>query len=140
MFKYQTYFEKLENVCPPSNYFAQNRDAFRWIYERTDDENNFRPVFFKNPKRFNEKSDEEQCMAMGLSFFDTLETAERRFLQLKKRLGQEIYKAVGSQIIQGQIQEDDGVNSLSDSNGHFTHHPSIHFKYIENSSIVKQLK
>jgi hypothetical protein len=140
MFKYQTYFEELKTVCPPSNYRTQNKEAFRWIFDRIDDENNFKPVFFKNPKRFNEKSDEEQCMAMGLSFFDTLETAERRFLQLKKRLGGEVYKVLGSQIVQGQIQEEDGVNSFSDSNGHFTHHPYIHFKYFENNSIVKQLK
>jgi hypothetical protein len=36
--------------------------------------------------------------------------------------------------------EKDGVNSQSDLNGHFTHHPSIGFKYLENINIVKQLK
>jgi hypothetical protein len=140
MFKYQTYFEELITPCPPSNYMAQNREAFRWIFDRINDENNFRPVFFKNPKRFNEKSDEERCMAMGLSFFDTLETSERRFWQLKKRLGEEAYKVLGSQIVQGEIEEEEGVNSPSDINGHFTHHPSIFFKYFENDIIVKHLK
>ncbi len=140
MFKYQTYFEELKTLCPPSNYTAQNKNAFRWIFDDVNDENNFKPVFFKNPKRFNEKSDEAQCMAMGLSFFDSLETAERRFLHLKKRLGEEVSKVLGSQITQGQIQEEDGVSNASDINGHFTHHPSIYFKYFENNSIVKQLR
>ncbi len=97
-------------------------------------------MYFKNPKRFNEKSDEERCMSMGLSFFDSLETAEQRFGQLKKRLGQEAYKVLGSQIAQGQIQKDDGVNSPVDKNGHFTHHPTMGFKYFEKIIIVKQLK
>lgn len=140
MFKYQTYFEELKILCPPSNYIAQNKEAFRWMYENISDADNFKPAYFKNPKRFNEKSDEEQCMAMGLSFFDTLYAAERRFLQLKKRLGEEAYKVLGSQIAKGQIQEEDGVNSSVDVNGHFTHHPSINFKYFDNNVIVKQLK
>ena len=140
MFKYQTYFEKLTSLCPPSHYIAQNKEAFRWIFENIADEDNFKPVFFKNPKRFNEKLDEERCMAMGLSFFDTLENSERRFVTLKKRLGDEAYKVLGSQIAQGYLQETDGVNSPTDNNGHFTHHPSIDFKYFENNSIVKQLR
>jgi hypothetical protein len=140
MFKYQTYFEELKILCPPSNYIAQNKEAFRWMYENISDADNFKPAYFKNPKRFNEKSDEEQCMAMGLSFFDTLYAAERRFLQLKKRLGEEAYKVLGSQIAKGQIQEEDGVNSSVDVNGHFRHHPSINFKYFDNNVIVKQLK
>jgi hypothetical protein len=110
------------------------------MYEDINDAGNFKPAYFKNPKRFNEKSDEEQCMAIGLSFFDKLEAAERRFGQLKKRLGEETYKILGSQIAQGRIEEGDGVNSLVDMNGHFTHHPSVNFKYFDNSVIVKQLK
>jgi hypothetical protein len=31
MFKYQTYFEKLSTLCPPKNYIAENKIAFRWI-------------------------------------------------------------------------------------------------------------
>lgn len=140
MYKYQTYFEKLTTICPPTNYSAQNKEAFRWIIDNLNNEDNFKPVYFKNPKRFNEKSDEERCMAMGLSFFETLETAERRFLQLKKRLGQEAYKILGSQIAQGHIEEKDGVNSATDFNGHFTHHPTIDFNYFEKITLVKSLR
>ena len=140
MFKYQAYFEKLTTSCPPMNYKRQNKEAFRWILENTVDEDNFKPAYFKNPKRFHEKSDEEHCMAMGLSFFDTLETAERRFLQLKKRLGDDAYKILGTQIAKGVIQEEDGVNSPADTHGHFTHHPSIDFKYFDNYTIIKQLQ
>ena len=140
MYKYQTYFEKLTTLCPPSNYVAQNKEAFRWIFDNLKNEDNFKPVYFKNPKRFNEKSDEERCMAMGLSFFETLKTAESRFFKLKKRLGQEAYKILGSQIAQGQIQEADGVNSPTDLNGHFTHHPSMDFNYFEKITLVKSLR
>jgi hypothetical protein len=140
MFKYQTYFEKLTTPCPPINYTAENRAAFRWIFDKITDDENYKPVYFKNPKRFNDKSDEERCMAMGLSFFDTLQTAEHRFGQLKKRLGQETYKILGSQIAGGQIQKSDGVNSSVDKNGHFTHHPSSDFKFFEKIIIIKQLR
>ena len=140
MYKYQTYFEKLTTLCPPSNYVAQNKEAFRWIFDNLKNEDNFKPVYFKNPKRFNEKSDEERCMAMGLSFFETLKTAESRFFKLKKRLGQEAYKILGSQIAQGQIKEADGVNSPTDLNGHFTHHPSMDSNYFEKITLVKSLR
>lgn len=66
--------------------------------------------------------------------------AKRRFVQLKKRLGSEVCKTLGTHIASGQIQEDDGVNSLADNNGHFTHHPSGNFKYYRNLNIVKSLK
>ncbi len=139
MFKYQTYLEKLQFPCPPQSYTQQNRKAFRWVFE-ADNEENFKPAYFKNPKRFNEKLDEERCMAMGLSFFDNVKNSEERFLQLKKRLGQEAYKILGTQIAEGQIVEQDGVNSQIDSKGHFTHHPSIDFQYSNNMAIVKYLK
>lgn len=140
MFKYQTYFEELKQSCPPKDYMPDNRIAFRWIFEEIEDEDNFKPVFFKNPKRFNEKSDEERCMAMGLSFFKDLEQATHRFLQLKKRLGGESFKILGTQIARGFLKEADGVNSSIDRNGHFTHHPSIFFIFHKDIIIVKHLK
>ena len=75
-------------------------------------------------------------MAMGLPFFDTLENAENRFLKLKNRLGQEAYKILGTQIGSGLLQEEDGVNSKSDGNGHFTHHISEQFKHSKIITIV----
>ncbi len=140
MLKYQSYFEKLIAPCPPSNYTLNKREAFRWIFDSVADKENFKPAYFKNPKRFNDKSDEEMCMAMGLSFFDTLENAENRFLKLKNRLGQEAYKILGTQIGSGLLQEEDGVNSKSDGNGHFTHHISEQFKHSKIITIVKDLK
>lgn len=140
MFKYQTYLEKLKTPCPPTDFIKTKREAFRWIFDKKDDNRNFEPVYFKNPSRFNDKTDEERCMAMGLSFFDSLGNAEKRFLKLKKRVGQESYKIFGTQIAKGQIEEEDGVNSLPDMGGHFTHHPSIDFKYSEKLIIVKRLK
>ena len=140
MFKYQTYFENLTVPCPPADYEAQNKTAFRWIFDELEGEDNFIPVYFKNPKRFNEKSDKERCRALGLSFFDTLEMAERRFLQLKKRLGQEAYKTLGTHVASGEIAEEDGVNSIADVGGHFTHHPSGNFKYYKKIVVIKYLK
>jgi hypothetical protein len=55
-------------------------------------------------------------------------------------LGQEAYKILGTQIVRGHIQEEDGVNSPADMNGHFTHHPSINFTYFEKITFVKSLK
>ena len=140
MFKYQTYFENLNVPCPPKHYIADDKEAFRWIFDAPIGEDNFVPVYFKNPKRFNEKSDEARCMALGLSFFETLETAEQRFLQLKKRLGEEAYKTLGTHIAKGQLQAEDGVNSPPQINGHFTHHPSDSFSYHKNIISVKYLK
>jgi hypothetical protein len=139
MFKYQTYFEKLSTPCPPTEFTAQNRKAFRWIFDEIDDSDNFKPVYFKNPKRFNDKSDEEICMAIGLSFFESLATAEKRFYQLKKRLGGEAFKILGSQITEGFLNEEDGVSGKTDANGHSTHHPSVNFSYSDSITFVKSL-
>ena len=87
MFKYQTYFENLSVSCPPRHYTVHNKMAFRWVFDKLNVEDSFIPVYFKNPKRFNEKSDEERCKALGLSFFETLETAERRFYTTRKTIG-----------------------------------------------------
>jgi hypothetical protein len=140
MFKYQNELEKLTIVCPPSDYIARNRVAFRWVFDDLKNDNNFKPVYFKNPKRFNDKLEDEICLSMGLSFFEALEKAEMRFIKLRKRLGEEAYKILGTQIAEGIITEQEGVNNLSDFNGHFTHHPSIEFKYSNKLSIVKSLK
>jgi hypothetical protein len=139
-FKYQNEFEKLIITCPPSDYIALNRVAFRSVFDDLKDDNNFKPVYFKNPKRFNDKLEDEICLSMGLSFFETLDKAERRFIKLRKRLGEEAFKILGTQIAEGTITEDEGVSNVADLNGHFTHHPTIEFKYSNKLSIVKSLK
>jgi hypothetical protein len=140
MFKYQNELEKLTIVCPPLDYIARNRVAFRWFFDDLKDDNNFKPVYFKNPKRFNDKLEDDICLSMGLSFFEALENAENRFFKLKKRLGEEAFKILGTQIVEVTITEKEGVNNVADVNGHFTHHPSIEFKYSKKISIIKSLK
>ena len=118
-FKYQVYLSELPN-CPPSDYERKNIQAFRFVFADLSLENNFLPVLLQNPKR-SFSDDEATCQAYGLSLFDTLENARKRYFTLKKSF-RKIDKVIGTHIAEGSIEEDDGVVSKINSYGHFCLH------------------
>ncbi|QDK78780.1 hypothetical protein EXU85_09245 [Spirosoma sp. KCTC 42546] len=76
---------------------------------------------------------------MALSMFNSLESAKKRFNSLKKQLGNNAYKALGTQIAFENITEKDGVNSAIDGNGHFSHHPVEGCNHESRFIIIEQL-
>lgn len=88
-FKYQNTFDELAlSSCPPQSYEAKENNLFRWIYEKGHADN-FLPQYFKNPTRFISKADKEKCSSLGLSFFDSQEQAQARFLFLPQNMGEQ---------------------------------------------------
>jgi hypothetical protein len=122
-FKYHSYISQLSN-CPPFNFKPQERRSFRFVFEDLDHKNNFLPVLLIKPERINSpqfSNDEAKCSGYGLSFFNTLESAQKRYLALKKSF-RNINKIIGTHIAEGMITKEDGVVSDISPGGHFDLH------------------
>ena len=122
-FKYHSYLNQLPD-CPPSSYERKSITAFRFVFEDLDHIQNFLPVLLKNPKR-RLRGDAEKCKGYGLSFFDTLENVKRKYVALAKNF-KNIHLVIGTHIAEGFIEEDDGVVSELNRDGHFTLHEFEH--------------
>lgn len=138
IFKYQAQMDALNLACPPEDYLSSNIIAYRWVFENMEDENNFIPQYFKVPKYAN-STDDSKCQSLGLSFFDSKKNAKDRFNFLKKRMGKNAYKRLGRNLAEGNLSENDGVNSSINDQGHFTHHPSEEENYNKSFVIIAKL-
>jgi hypothetical protein len=149
-YHYQNDYDKLSTDCPPKSYKPNNLKAFRWVFENITDERNFQSQYEKHtknpkpPKRYNDMNDLDKCEAMALSMFISLEFARKRFFFLKNEqphpMNENAFRFLGSQIAEGNITEQDGVNQEPDRKGHFNHHPVEHFDYKTRFKIIESLK
>lgn len=117
-FKYEKQIVNLPE-CPPEKYRGEQLPAFRFVFANITHKDNFLPVLLKNPRR--RLSGNAKCQGYGLSFFDSLENAQTRYLKLRKNY-RNIHKGIGTHIANGMIEENDGVVSEIDERGHFTLH------------------
>lgn len=138
-FLYETDLNALPIECPSADYRPMNTTAYRFVFDEIDNPDNFKPMFFKNPRRANSMDDVQKCQAMALSLFENLEKAIVRFQKLKKQNGNTIYRTIGSHIAFANITEDDGVNSNVNAEGHFSHHPAVEGSYKDRFIIVDVL-
>lgn len=122
-FKYDAHLSAIPD-CPPSHYECKDIQAFRFVFKDLNHKNNFLPVSLMNPKR-KFPDDASKCQGYGLSFFDTLENARRRYLAIKKNF-RNIGKIIGTHIAEGFIEVNDGVVSEVNSSGHFCLHEFEH--------------
>jgi hypothetical protein len=126
-FKYKTFLSEIKN-CPPTNFLQTEKIAFRWVNEYID-ERDFMPINLirEPPQRVLDNSD-LNCMGFGLSFFDTIENANGKFISLYNRLRDQLKSGFiaekGNFIAEISLEKNDGVADLpSHSNyGHFTFH------------------
>ena len=137
-FRYREYMEPLSVPCPPDDYEPRETIAFRWVFERMDDEQNFVPQFFKNPNYAN-ASEKIQCQALGLSFFLAEHQARTRFEKLFNRIGSTAYETLGKNVAKGNLNPFDGPSNLVDSSGHFTFHPFENSAFEQNFVIISSL-
>jgi hypothetical protein len=143
-FLYETDFQQLKVDCPPTNYKPLNIKAYRWVYG-AGDERNFQSQYEKDskrknpPKRYNDMSDLEKCERMALSFFVSLEFAEKNFFFWRdvQKMRENAYKFLGTGIAMGEISVSDGVNEIpADKRGHFNHHPAASVHYSNTFKII----
>lgn len=139
IFKYQTELDQLSVKCPPETCLPTNTSAFRWVFDDMNDVRNFLPVFFQNPQRFLRKREEEKCLAIGLSMFDSVENAETRFRMMLDNIGKAAYVRFGTKIATAELTNTDGVSSQPDMSGHFTNYPLENHRYETRFVPVQQL-
>lgn len=109
----------LDGKCPPPKSVSSNIPAFRWVYERIEDEFTFTPQGLKPNRRINSKDDLEKCSFLGLSMFETLEKAQEHFNVFPKTTQLKMgYK----NIAVGDIEKSDGVITEINKDGHFDLH------------------
>lgn len=133
-FKYQPFLERLEVKCPPKDFDGKDSESFRWVFDTIEHEDNFKPQFFKKPKRFDALPHEDICQSMGLSFFSSEQFARTRFNELFKLMAQKAYSALGTKLAKGIVLKKDGVSGPTNEKGHFT------FYVYENADLVNSFK
>ncbi len=138
-FQFLEDYKKLSIACPPKHYKAKNVLAFRWVFDDISDERNFQPVFYRNPPKYLGANNKEKCDGLALSFFVGEKEAKDRFYVLQNSIGNRIYKVLGTQIAQGMITKQDGVNGSPDKVGHFNHHPVVGHDYGNRFEIIAKL-
>ena len=138
-FQFTEDFKKLTVQCPPSHYKPHNKTVYRWVFDEINDEKNFQPVYFRDPKRSLKFSDKDKCKSLALSLFTSEEQAKNRFYELKDTNGIKIYKTLGTRVAEANINEEDGVNSEPDRTGHFSHHLVSGHQYEARFIIISKL-
>jgi len=137
---YQKDYDQLNELCPPADYKATKIDsAFRWVSDRIGDRNNFRSQYHKNPGRFLIREEREKCEALALSFFATMQAAQKQFRILKTHLGTNVYRTPGTRLAAGYLSASDGLSGPPDPHGHFNHHPFETACYAERFKIIDTL-
>ena len=137
-FRYREQMERLSVPCPPEDFAPRETIAFRWVFERMGDEQNFVPQYFKDPNYAN-ASEKIQCQALGLSFFLAEHQARTRFEKLFNRIGSTAYETLGKNVAKGHLNPFDGHSNLADSSGHFTFHPFENSAFEQNFVIISSL-
>ena len=137
-FKHQEFYNELKD-CPPSHYSVKEiLTAYRWVFEEIKDKRNFTSQYHKKPSRFLSQKDAVKCQALALSMFDNIEAASARFQALKRYIGDNIYKTLGTKIAVGKVKITDGVCSNTVQSRHFSVHPSATADFNNSFQLTQQ--
>lgn len=96
-------------------------EAYRWVFKNLAHPNNFLPVLVIKPSRKNDMNDAQRCDGYGLSFFDSLANATKKYHALLQNY-EKLPQQVGDHVARGMIDPADGVVSKVNREGHFTLH------------------
>ncbi len=146
-FKYEEHHKQLQVECPPKTYKPLNIGAYRWVFDKGNEQNfqtqyeKFMKRFpnpSKPPKRYNDISDIEKrgtkmCEDMAYSMYITAEKASDGFAFLSERFPNAEF---GKYIAFAQLDKTDGVNGEIDENGHYNHHPFKSVDYENRFQII----
>lgn len=108
--------------CPPSGIYGMSGSCYRFAHleKCAGFDNNNLPVMTINPKRRLDNERKMRCVASAsLSCFETLDSARKRFSQLK-HVSKNVRKSIGCSIFKYNIELEDGLRTKSDRNGHFS--------------------
>jgi len=135
--KYQHQVSGIPN-CPANQCRPGTRNAFRWVHSAITHTDNFRPAAVQSPARLNAAGDRTRCSLWALSFFTSLEHAEKRFRELDQSHPR-FRKKVGGWVAQGTIHPADGTMSPPSGTGHFELHEDASANLAAKFTIVRQI-
>ena len=128
----------IAELCPPIECISTEMQAFRFTYELIEDKRNFEPVYIKQPRRFNDKSDAEKCSAFGISLFQSEDQALTKYNALQNNI-RNIGKAIGTHLAKGKIDYDCGIITPIDEEGHFDLHESNTCNLHNDFIVIKKI-
>lgn len=136
--KYAEELSQVQTNCPNSYSSARNCTGFRFVLNPMTPDC-FIPQAIKSPKRIQNESDaKKKCELWGLSMFDSLSNAEKRYNLLKKSL-KNIKETLGDHVAEGPITISSGVCSPVSTNGHFDVYEYSNNYFHKTFKIVKAL-
>ena len=120
--------------CPPPHCQPRSGEWFRIVFA-DNDAKSFLPPYQMNPQRALEPG--ESCDYWALTFFDTPQSACRKYSYLAKVLKDRMKLFFGDYIAKVQVSEQDGVASLpSKRSGHINLHEFLGAQLEQNSIII----
>lgn len=136
--KYQSEMCKIVN-CPPTNSTQDQQTAYRFVYDPMCDKS-FLPQGIKEPSRVDKADENIKCSFLALSFFNSEESAKKRYNKLKKQI-KNINKILGSHIAEGTLNSNDGFRTkICNRSGHFDYFEKKGINLIPNFKIVTDLR
>jgi hypothetical protein len=139
-FEYYGALGKLEPECPPPDREPVNLQAFRWVTDPAEQEDNYIPQILKAPYRYNDKTDLQKCDGYALSMFISLETVIARFDYFVDLMNENAFANLGTHVASAQINVRDGVGSVPGKNGHFNFHTAEDHGFAARFAIVAPLR
>lgn len=132
--KYANHLANIQNNDGDScttNCQELSQPAFRWVFSEISDPRNFVPVAVTG--RY-----QNVCSGWAISLYDTLENSEKKYFDLLKDRPK-LFKKLGTHVAEGNIQQSDGLCSLSNIEGHFDCHEYIDTDFSSTFAVVKAL-
>jgi hypothetical protein len=143
-FKYEEFICDLGIECPPPDYGRKERVCFRFVFECSDTRHysNFLPGPLQPPKRGllprTPEDPKDLCMSYALSFFISMDSARRKINSLLKHF-KKADIMLGTHIAQGILDQNDGVMSEPNRQGHFSLHEFRNARLDSKFVIIHQM-
>ena len=120
-FKYQKQIEELMALgCQlPDLFLPNNMNACRFAFNEAGRQNHI-PQYMSNPKRMLQDINKGKgnTSLLSLSCFSTAEKAETFYINLLKAF-RNVASSIGDSLSEGVLTNEDGVKTVTGSNGHF---------------------
>lgn len=134
MLKYKKEINEISN-CPGTQCEEKVIEAYRFVFDNMSG-NSFLPTAVQSPNRFINKSHAFRCSGYALSMFTKKELAKQHLLSLLERIPN-IKKSIGDNLACGTIDEQSGICTKTNENGHFAMFEYINHDLTQMFNIIE---
>ena len=137
--KYQYLIDEQNISSPcPSKCKPVNLVAYRFVESTTINSDQFLPTVIEDKKNnITRRSNDEavKCLKCAISLFNSEENAVKKLKLLSTRLKEKWTK---NYIAKGKLEEEDGLTSAPDSQGHFSFYEYNNSEYLSKFAVVRR--